>query len=183
MTQTKVKDTMNIIDNLLLWNQNGIDGIQPKAQKCELQSLFDRTLIQLQPQIEKKKLKILCSEQPPIFAFADADHILIVLLNIVTNAIKFSPLDEDINVAFSTSIETCHVAISNNGRGIGKEQLQKIFTTSHITSSRGTMDEKGTGLGLKICKSLIEKNNGSIDVTSEIGKKTTVTIQLPAYPY
>ncbi len=111
--------------------------------------------------------------------YADADHVLIVLQNIFTNAVKFSPSNGHITIGISNVENMCHVHVTNNGKGISKERLKKLFSTEHIISAKGTMDEKGTGLGLKICKKLIEKNNGSIKIESEENKKTTVCIGLP----
>jgi two-component system sensor histidine kinase/response regulator len=181
MTQTKVRDTMNIIDNLLMWNQKGADGIQPHALKCELNGIVNKALLQVQSMLKGKELEIECAEKPVLFAYADADHILIILLNILTNAIKFSPLGETIRIGFLSSGDKCKVHISNSGRGIGNDHLKKIFATPHIISTRGTMNESGTGLGLKICKNLIEKNKGSITITSELSRDTTVVLELPTF--
>ena len=135
--------------------------------------------MQVQISMEKKNLKIIYPRIKNIFAFADADHVLIILLNILTNAIKFSPPGEAIGIELSEVPGRCRVHVSNHG-GIEREHLQSMFSTLRIFSGKGTMNETGTGLGLKICKNLVEKNNGSIDIKSEANDITTIMIELPA---
>jgi len=177
--QQKVTDTLNIIDNLLMWNRKGVDGIQPKPLVCDLKDLIDKAIIQIGPLLEKKAMEIKYPDCDSMMAYADPDHILIILLNILTNAVKFSPPCEKIDIEFFELNNRCRLHISNNGRGIEREHLQTIFSTLRIISVKGTMNETGTGLGLKICKNLVEKNNGSIDIRSEANEITTIIIELP----
>lgn len=177
--QKKVNDTMHIIDDLLSWSRKGADGVQPVAGKCEVHGIIDKAIEQLVPSLEKKSLKVICPLSGEQFAYADANHFLIIMLNILTNAIKFSPPGEEIKIYIFEQTGKCRLHISNNGSGIEKSHLQTIFSTDKIISGKGTMNETGTGLGLKICKSLIEKNNGSIDIKSESNNITTVMLELP----
>ena len=179
LTQKKVTDTLNIIDNLLMWNRKGPDGIQPNAQQFELISVINKAVTQVQISLEKKNLKIKYPQKKQLFAFADPDHILIIMLNLLTNAIKFSPPGEDIGIEFIELPCRCRVHVSNHG-GIERVHLQTMFSNLRIFSGKGTMNETGTGLGLKICKNLVEKNNGSIDIKSEANDITTIMIELPA---
>jgi signal transduction histidine kinase len=179
LTQKKVTDTLHVIDNLLMWNRKGIDGIQPHALKFEVSNIINKAVEQLTPLLEKKDLSIIYPGKNHMYAYADADHVLIILLNILTNAIKFSTPGEDIKIDFVELTGSCQVHISNNGKGIERGHLQTIFSTLRIISYKGTMNETGTGLGLKICKNLVEKNNGSIDIKSEANDITTIIIELP----
>jgi two-component system sensor histidine kinase/response regulator len=179
LTQKKVTDTLNIIDNLLMWNRKGPDGIQPQPEQCDLNSIINKAVMQVQLLLEKKNLKIIYPRIKNIFGYADANHILIIVLNILTNAIKFSPPGEAIGIEFSELPGRCRIHVSNHG-GIERVHLQEMFSNLHIFSGKGTLNETGTGLGLKICKSLVEKNNGSIDIKSEANDITTIMIELPA---
>jgi len=179
LVQHKVTDTLNIIDNLLMWNRKGVDGIQPKPQTCDLKEIIDKAVVQIDPLLEKKDLEIIYPGRTNMQAYADPDHMLIILLNILTNAVKFSPPGEKIEIEFFELNDKCQLHISNNGKGIEREHLQTIFSTLRIISVKGTMNEKGTGLGLKICKNLVEKNNGSIDIKSEANEVTCIIIELP----
>ncbi len=178
LTQKKVADTLNIIDNVLMWSRKGADGIQPNASRFLLSKVLDKAILQVTTSLEKKDLKIIYPQRKSISAFADADHVLIIMLNILTNAVKFSPPGEKITVEFIELPGHCQVHVSNHGR-IEREHLQAMFSSLHIFSGKGTMNESGTGLGLKICKNLVEKNNGSISIKSE-ANITTIMIGLPA---
>ncbi len=179
LVQLKVTDTLNVIDNLLMWNRKGVDGIQPKPQQCDLKEIIDKAVAQIEPLLKKKDLEIEYPGRKNMMVYADPDHILIILLNILTNAVKFSPPGEKIDFEFFELNDRCQLHISNNGKGIEREHLQAIFSTLRIISVKGTMNETGTGLGLKICKNLVEKNNGSIDIKSEANEITTIVIELP----
>jgi two-component system sensor histidine kinase/response regulator len=179
LTQRKVTDTLNIIDNLLMWNRKGIDGIQPSASMFEMNSILDKAVVQVEQSLERKDLKIVYPKRKNLLAFADANHTLIIMLNILTNAIKFSPPGEEIKVEFTELPGRSRVHISNYGR-IERKHLQDMFSSLHLYSGKGTFNETGTGLGLKICKNLVEKNNGSIDINSDPNDITTIMIELPS---
>jgi len=179
LIQHKVTDTLNIIDNLLMWNRKGADGIQPKPVTCDLLEVVKKAVVQIEPLLKKKDLEIIYPCSTGMSAYADPDHILIIVLNILTNAVKFSPPGEKIAVGFFEVNDKCQLHISNHGKGIGREHLQTIFSTLRIISVKGTMNETGTGLGLKICKNLVEKNKGSIDIKSKQNEMTTIIIELP----
>ena len=179
MVYVKVMDTLTVVDRLLVWNKKGVDVIEPKGLNCEITDIIKKAIAQLQPQLKKKNLKICYAEADPLPAYADVDHVLIILLNILTNAIKFSLPNDHIKIESISLSNKCMVLISNNGKGIDKDHLKNIFSTSQIISVMGTMNEPGTGLGLKICKYLLEKNNGTIRIISEENISTTVVIELP----
>jgi signal transduction histidine kinase len=144
-----------------------------------MSSIVDKAMVQVHILLEKKNLEVIPPSKKHMYAFADPDHVLIILLNILTNAIKFSPLGECIEIDFIEIPGRCQVHISNRG-GIERDHLQNMFSTLRIYSGKGTMNETGTGLGLKICKNLAEKNNGSIDIKSEPNNITTIMMELPA---
>lgn len=175
----KVTGTLSVVDNVLKWNSKGVDSIEAHALECDVNSIMQKVLSQLEPQVEKKILNIRYIKPRHTTVYADSDHILIILQNILTNAIKFSPLNGNINIEIPDSTEVCKVSISNNGKGIPKERLKSLFSNHQIISAAGTMNETGTGFGLKICKKLVEKNKGTIRIESEENKKTTVIIELP----
>lgn len=177
--QQKVNDTLNIIDNLLMWNRKGVEGILPKPEYFDLKEIIDKAVVQIAPMLERKTLAIQYPGVNNMMAYADPDHVLIILLNILTNAAKFSPPGDKIGIEFYDLNTRCRLHISNNGKGIEREHLQTIFSTLRIISVKGTMNETGTGLGLKICKNLVEKNNGGIDIRSEANEITTIIIDLP----
>jgi signal transduction histidine kinase len=115
-------------------------------------------------------------------AYADRDMIDTVFRNLVSNALKFTHSGGSIEVS-STQHETeIEIAISDTGTGITKEDLAKLFRIDLKHTHLGTAGEQGTGLGLILCKELVEKNGGRIWVESEAGKGTTFRFTVPTFP-
>jgi signal transduction histidine kinase len=99
---------------------------------------------------------------PKILVYADKDMICTVLRNLITNAIKFSYPGGKINISTDEKQGLLTVSISDNGVGIPKENIDKLFRIDENYSTPGTMGESGTGLGLILCKEFIEKHGGKI---------------------
>ena len=106
-----------------------------------------------------------------------------VLRNLLSNAIKFTPSSGAINVSAQLHDEQfLEVAVADTGMGIKEEDFSKLFRIDIQYTNVGTAGERGTGLGLNLCKDLVEKNGGAIRVKSEVGKGTTFKFTLPRLP-
>ena len=115
--------------------------------------------------------------------YADKDMVATVIRNLISNAIKFSFKKSSILVSLKTESDaTVKVSISDKGVGIDKTKLASIFNAEYTFSEKGTEGEKGTGLGLKLCKEFVEKNNGKIWVESEKGKGSVFSFNIPLSP-
>lgn len=113
---------------------------------------------------------------------ADGDRIVQVLVNLISNAVKFSENGKTVWVETQTSPETVKISVRDEGRGIPPEALPKLFERFHQVSASDGARGKGTGLGLSISKALVEAHGGNISVASELGKGTTFTIEIPRMP-
>ncbi|MDP3682642.1 MAG: ATP-binding protein, partial [Ignavibacteria bacterium] len=103
-----------------------------------------------------------------------------ILQNLLSNAIKFTKPGGDIQVlARQSEGEMIKIFIKDTGVGISKENLVKIFRTDSTVTTKGTENEKGTGLGLLLCKEMIERHGGTISVESELEKGTTFSFTIP----
>ena len=111
-----------------------------------------------------------------LFVFADADMINLVFRNLISNAIKFTKAGGNITVACTQQNQQISLHVVDTGVGISKEALASLFTKTSNPSTLGTANEKGTGLGLLLCKEFVESNNGSIAVTSEPNKGSTFSV-------
>jgi signal transduction histidine kinase len=103
----------------------------------------------------------------------------IVLRNLVSNAIKFTNPGGHIDIRTEQTTSTLTVIVSDNGVGIASEKANKLFEISHRTTTTGTANEKGTGLGLLLCKEFVERHSGKIWVESETGKGSDFKFTLP----
>ena len=112
-------------------------------------------------------------------AFADKNMVSTVFLNLITNAIKFTPQSGSVNINSFIHNNHVEVVVSDSGVGISPDNLDKLFRLDQKIQTEGTEKEKGTGLGLVICKEFIEKNNGNIWVKSEVGNGSQFYFSLP----
>ena len=110
--------------------------------------------------------------------FADADMLRSILQNLITNAIKFTPNQGQIVISAVDKNEFIEISIIDTGIGIEAQRSSKLFNFIEFTSTTGTAGEKGTGLGLPLCKEFIERNGGKIWVESKIGKGSKFTFTL-----
>ena len=110
---------------------------------------------------------------------ADLEAIRTVVRNLISNAIKYSKKDEDILINLKLSDNEVITEIVDNGLGISDENKEKIFKIDAKFLTKGTAGEKGTGLGLNICKELIEKNDGRLDFSTKLGSGSTFYFILP----
>ena len=150
-----------------------------KLQELNFEKLLNDTLSSIRPTIESRGIGLICEDtQKDSRLWGDQDRIIQVLTNIISNALKFTPEGGKITVSFSSEDGMGKVAIRDTGRGISKEDIPKVFDRfSHL----GSIDHhtEGTGLGMTICKSIIERLNGRIWIESELGVGTTVFFTLP----
>ena len=114
-------------------------------------------------------------------AFADVNSVNTVVRNLLSNAIKFTNAEGIITIFVDQWKDHIELGISDTGVGMSKENQEKIFDISAKHSTLGTNKEKGTGLGLILCKEFVERNQGSISVESEVGVGTTFKFTLPKY--
>jgi signal transduction histidine kinase len=105
-----------------------------------------------------------------------------VLRNLVSNAIKFTNSGGSININAKGNPENVTISVSDNGIGLTRDNIIKLFDISEIVTTTGTANETGTGLGLLLCKEFVEKNGGKIWVESEVGKGSDFMFTLPISP-
>ncbi len=169
-----------LLDNLLSWSrsQRGILSVHPKM--TNLVDLINNKIELLNYQAINKNIQLDfgCGTEG-ILMELDSDLMNMVIQNLLTNAIKFTPMGGEIEV--NCTIEDKHLIIyvRDNGIGISEEDTEKLFNANVHFSTSGTKNEKGTGLGMIICKDFVELHHGEIWVESELGKGSTFFIKLP----
>ena len=173
------KNTFNLMENLLDWSriQTGKMIFDPQYISLTLivrgvQGLFSQKL-------KSKSISLNLDFEPEIFAFADLQMTETVFRNLISNAIKFTPQFGLIIISFEILDKNILVKIKDTGVGLDEEQLSKIFRLDGTYSTIGTAGERGTGLGLMLCKELIEKQGGKIWVESAVNSGTTFSFTLP----
>lgn len=177
--QQQVQATFQLIENLLQWAYSQMTGIKVDPNNFCINDIVSNNIKLLSYGASNKQLKLIKRESEPVWVFADINMIDLVIRNLISNAIKFSNTGGEISVGVSTENQFCVLEIVDNGIGMTENEVKMIFTTEHTESKPGTKNERGVGLGLKLCDTFIASNNGKIAVTSVKGQGTTFRIFIP----
>ncbi|WP_169315233.1 tetratricopeptide repeat-containing sensor histidine kinase [Bernardetia litoralis] len=175
------------LEDLLSWSRIQMKAVALEPKNIELKSIVDKMCEILMPQIEEKGIDAQCIDVEGKYVFADENAVFTILRNLVSNAVKFTPREGIIRVKAEKEKdkdenETGFIKISviDTGIGMPKVVYKRLFRLDNKHSTKGTEGEKGTGLGLIICKEFVEQNGGKIGVKSKEGEGTTFWFTLPS---
>ena len=171
--------TNNLLEDLLLWSKAQSDKVVFNPQKVLLTEICNEILENQNERAEEKNINMKCSGLENIIISADVNMIKTVLRNLVSNAIKFTNPNGQIVISAKTDQEEVTIEVSDNGMGISKQDISKLWDLSQDFKRAGTADEYGTGFGLTICKDFVEKHSGSIWVESELEKGSNFKFTIP----
>ena len=169
-----------LVTDLLTLSRFDSSQTRGEKQEFDLGELVKYTYDGLEIEMDKKNQQrefYVTAEVPPVYA--DKDGIERVVLNILTNAIKYTPEGGSIKVYVGFVYNDAYIKIIDSGIGIPKEDLDKIYERFYRVDKSRTREMGGTGLGLSIAKEILDQNNGTIDITSELGVGTEVVIRIP----
>ena len=166
------KHTSEMLTNILSWSKAQMDGMSLNFVKVNLERSLNPTVALQQHMAKEKGIELICPEPSEMVVTADPDMLQLVVRNIISNAIKFTPAGGKISVSYEERDKECCIIISDNGIGIAKENHEQVFSLKS-QSTYGTNNEKGVGLGLVLSKNYVELQNGKIWFESEEGSGTT----------
>jgi len=172
------KKVFALLENLLEWARVQMAHESLVPDTIVVSDLVDESKTLLTGSAESKALSVV-SDIPDLKVNADRNMALLVARNLIANAIKFTPKGGRIVISARDCGEMIEVSVSDTGVGIPSEIAEALFAIDQKTTTLGTEGEVGTGLGLPLCKEMIELNGGSIRVDSTIGKGTTFHFTLP----
>ncbi len=170
-----------LLQNLLEWSRLQMDGDRMEIKIIPLDGLARESIDILKPIALEKDIRLI-NKIKKTAAFADPDMVRTVIRNLVANSLKFTPPGGSVEVTSKIQGDMVQITVSDTGVGISDEQIEKIFSLDKKTSTTGTAGEKGTGLGLPLCKDMLERNGGRIWVESTIGKGSKFHFTLPTGP-
>lgn len=168
----------NLVENLLNWARSQAGRVVVSIQDVNVKEIVDRLLELFSLNASKKNIKMQNLLNEDDFAKADINLLTLILRNLIANALKFTDDGGEIIITSVKSDKNIIIKVQDSGIGICKEDQEKLFRIDVDTKEIGNSAEKGTGLGLILCKEFIEKMNGKIWVESEIGKGTIFNVQL-----
>lgn len=166
-----------LLYNLLNWSKSQMQNLEPKPELFNVQEVFQTKISLIEQKSEQKRLAVIDESQRD-YVYADRSMIEIVIQNLLTNAVKFSRVGDVITVTSQDFGDKIRLSVEDTGVGISKENIDKLFKNDAFTTI-GTKNEKGTGLGLTICKELVELNNGKIWVESTPNVGSKFFVELP----
>ncbi len=176
----RLAQTTEFIDNLLQWAKLQMHGESFEPGSVELVHVVAEVVRLLEPECKQKNVKLVNNISGSLEAYADINMVRSVLRNLLTNATKFTRSMGVITLSAYRLNSKIIVSVADSGVGISKPSIDKIFTLATV-STDGTQREKGTGLGLLLCKEFVEKNGGKIWFETEEGLGTTFYFSLPMY--
>lgn len=170
-----------LLENLLQWARSQTGQIKISYKKIDLNSMFNN-IIELQSGVaQQKNIFIDMDPDLDLYAFADQNMVTFIFRNILSNALKFSLDNSTVTIkAEETDNDMIAISITDQGMGMDEKQIDNLFKIDSRSLSYNDNNElEGTGLGLILCKEFVEKNNGTISVSSTKGKGSTFTFTIP----
>jgi two-component system sensor histidine kinase/response regulator len=169
----------NLMENLLLWAMSQTGKIDFNPVNLNLSDCISESVSVVESQAKAKNIKITSSINESHEVYGDKNMINTVLRNLLSNAVKFTPHNGNISIEFSEKESMAAISVKDSGVGMPKEKTEKLFLIENASTTGGTDNEKGTGLGLILCKEFIEKHGGRIWAESEVGKGSRFVFTLP----
>jgi len=172
------ESSYDLLENLLTWASYNKEKLVPRTKKLSIIPLVEQAIKHTQHLSESKNIEII-QRIENVHVAGDANLLSSVLRNLLSNAIKFSEPYSPVTIATEQQGSMLQITVSDKGVGIKPEILSRLFIHSADYHSKGTRGEHGSGLGLWLCKSFIEKQNGTIRVESKVGEGSRFIITLP----
>ncbi len=176
------KQLYTLLENLLHWARSQTGKIAFNPEYIDIAEITAKTASLLELNAKQKNIAIKVTTDETVKAFADEDMITLVIRNLISNAIKYTPKDGRIDVIISTNNDTARVEVKDTGIGMDEKSLQRLFKIDDHFSTRGTDNEEGTGLGLILCHEFISKNYGKIHAESKVNQGTSFIFTVPEKP-
>lgn len=175
------ESAFKLLDNLLKWSRIQINGLEQNPADIYLMKSLDETMKLLMSASEQKNIRVQVSIPEDLRAHVDPDILNSIVRNLITNAIKFTSTGGTVEVSASpVAGEMVKICVKDSGTGISQRDVEKLFTAGSKTGKRGTEGERGTGLGLILCREFVEMSGGTISVNSQLGRGSEFCFTLPS---
>jgi len=176
-----IRNQYEFLTHILEWARIQTNKIEFNPSRVNFYETIMKTFSLLKLSAEGKQINLLVELDKELYVKADENMLISILQNLINNAIKFSKSGGTIHVTGNRVNNCFEITVSDNGVGIDEDSLSRLFNFETMFTSKGTAGEKGSGLGLLICKEMIEKHNGKIWVQSKLEEGTKFTFSLPIY--
>ncbi len=175
------KNAFHLMDNLLQWSKSQLNRTPFSPTELNLTELMEENLRLWKTAAHYKNIEIEVDAPESVKILADRDMVNTIIRNLLSNAIKYTHTNGKIQLSASQNNGNVVLSVKDSGIGISKSNLKKLFDPNHQYSTLGIMQEKGSGIGLKLCKDFVELNQGKIEVESLENVGTTFNCRFPAF--
>lgn len=174
-----LKNLLSLLENLLEWSRSQTGNLEMRPEPLHIKTLVQANVELLQQMADNKRIHIQTEVPGTLWAYAGKNQMNTVLRNLMSNAVKFTRPGGKVNILAREHEGALEIAVNDTGIGISEEIQQKLFRIEHKHSSPGTANEKGTGLGLMLCKEFIEQSGGSLQLKSQEGMGSSFLFTVP----
>jgi len=175
--EADIYNLRGMLDNMLLWTREQMIEIKINKAMFDLSEAMQSVILMHRNSLITKNITVHNYLQPGLVVFSDKEIIMAVLRNILSNAVKFTDQNKNIYIHQIYFNNRIYISVKDEGKGINPETLEKLKKSEHITT-KGTANEKGTGIGIMFTRDLLKKINETFDITSPPGSGTSVTFSI-----
>ena len=177
--RNSVTSSLDLIDNTLFWSLSQTGNITYTPTDFSLDEMLQKIGSLYQLTAEKKRIQFSVNAQEKVTVRGDENMIYVTLRNLVSNALKFTPEGKAVKIVAGKNHTTAEITVQDEGIGMSPSYVEKLISDDQLPLKKGTSNEKGTGLGLILCKKFIDINHGKMRVNSIEGKGTEFIVNLP----
>ncbi len=179
LVQHELNGVQSLMDNLLYWGKSQLAKRQRDKEDVNVYEVTEEVFELLKDKLKSKNIEFYNHISFDDTVYGDQNIISFVIRNLCANAVKYTPDGGRITLDCNFDNEFAKVSVIDTGVGMDSETLNAIFDDEKVSSRKGTIGEVGTGIGLMLCKDLIEQNQGTLSIESELGKGSTFSFTLP----
>ncbi len=178
-----VENTLKMTENLITWARTQMYEEQTHPESIELRSIIEETFDISRDGAQKKGITLNGMVNDGMKVYADRNHFSLILRNLISNAIKYTDSGGEICVDAFQENGRITIVVKDTGLGMDEEVLRQLFTLERTVSQPGTAGERGTGLGLLMCKEFAERNGGTLQVESKKNTGSSFMVSLPSFQH
>jgi signal transduction histidine kinase len=174
--ENDLSKTNLLVENILYWTASQLKGVQVNKEKFNLTLLINENVQLLETIASSKKIVLKHDAADKFIIEFDRNILNLVLRNLISNAIKFSHEEGEINVAVTSTDDSVLIQVKDQGVGMDDSTIQTLLDSKRTLTTAGTVQEKGTGLGLSLCRDYLQKAGGLLTIQSAKGEGSTFTV-------
>ncbi len=178
--QYSAKSLLELLESLLEWALLHTGKMEPAPVSLYISEVITHIVELFTPVADQKNIKLNSQIEHKMPAYADRDMLKTIIRNLVSNALKFTPRGGSVSLKAYKADESYFIEVKDTGIGMSQKQIEQLLLLDKSTTQPGTDNERGSGLGLLICKEMIDLHHGEISINSEPGKGSVFTVKIPA---